>query len=173
MTTPVVEPTYKSCRHLCWAVSVIRRKRHVFQMRSPIPWYQEVACHYFACALPSYDERLALWDVRSVATPLKELPLGGGIWRLKWHPRSVGLLAAACMHNHFALVDARLGSGEPMEVVERYKGHASLAYGVDWCRKIAKETFSDSSTTFTCTLASCSFYDHSMHVWNAQLHQNC
>ena len=101
-----------------------------------------------------------------MTTPLKDLPLGGGIWRVKWHPSSPGLLAAACMHNHFVVVDTHVGTGGPMEVVGGYKGHASLAYGVDWCRERASE-----DKHVTGTLASCSFYDHSMHLWNTTLTQ--
>jgi diphthamide biosynthesis protein 7 len=103
-----------------------------------------------------------MWDVRNMTAPLKDLPLGGGIWRIKWHPDIPGLLATACMHNHFAVVDAHVGSGGPMERVGEYRGHTSLAYGVDWC-KMRGET---KDNKITSTLASCSFYDHSMQLWN-------
>ena len=143
--------------------------------------------------ISSYDERLALWDTRNMATPLKDLPLGGGIWRIKWCPQEEeeaasegGLLATACMHRHFALLETHLESGRPVEVVGEYKHHNSLAYGIDWCRKRWREEEevegeeervrpeeevggASGGGMRTFTLASCSFYDHSMHVWSAAL----
>ena len=119
------------------------------------------AGHSHLLASGSYDECFALWDVRHMATPIKELSLGGGIWRIKWNTDFPSLAAAACMHNHFAVVDAHLGTGAPVEVVTEYREHTSLAYGIDWCRKYKTK---NSSGVFT--LASCSFYDHSMHLWS-------
>ena len=170
----------------------------------------------------SYDESLALWDVRKMTTPLKDKPLGGGVWRIKWHPAHPSLAATACMHNHFNVLDTHLESARDVEVVKCYEGHESLAYGVDWCREGVNgdsgrggredggmSEHKDGGTSgyeaggmsgrkdggtsgyeaggmsryedgelnssgredgeIGCkrvfTLASCSFYDHSMHLW--------
>ena len=36
--------------------------------------------------------------------PLLEHHLGGGVWRLKWHPKFNNVFVAACMHNGFHIV---------------------------------------------------------------------
>jgi len=67
------------------------------------------------------------------------------------------------MHGGFKVV--RLGEdilslssdNEGCEIVKSFDGHASLAYGADWSR--SPETVERS------LIASCSFYDHAMHVW--------
>ncbi len=103
----------------------------------------------------SYDEVLLLWDTRNMSKPLKEAGLGGGIWRVKWNSEQSDLLATACMHNGFQLVQCHVTSAREPEVVCMYEEHKSLAYGIDWAP----------SDDGRVTLASCSFYDHSMHLW--------
>ncbi len=63
---------------------------------------------------------------------------------------------------------------EPMAVVHSYTEHQSLAYGVDWCRAETgrggsqrEDSCQSSSELTSALLASCSFYDHSLHVWTA------
>lgn len=73
------------------------------------------------------------------------------------------------MHDGFKVVDLseRLVEGRDWDLLQpedavvatRFDEHGSLAYGVDWCR--AKDA--DGSTI----VASCSFYDHQMHLWRA------
>lgn len=58
--------------------------------------------------------------------------------------------------------------GEPMTVVCSYAEHQSLAYGVDWCR-MGRWKKDGPRSDPDLTLASCSFYDHSLHVWTAQM----
>ncbi|XP_056231619.1 diphthine methyltransferase [Seriola aureovittata] len=181
-------------------------------------------------ATGSYDEQVLLWDGRNMRQPLSESAMGGGVWRLKWHPTHQHLLLAACMHNDFHILhcqQALEGSGGACPVVASYILHNSLAYGADWsqlsldhpapCSPHAtepKESLTESrghvriqyesptasfdtsleddagqyipesiaapSTTpaagpalnpdhdapsLTCLLASCSFYDHMLHVW--------
>ncbi|XP_057861105.1 uncharacterized protein LOC131069599 isoform X2 [Cryptomeria japonica] len=79
----------------------------------------------------SYDECLRLWDLRLMERPVMQesIGLGGGVWKLKFHPSIGNLVLAACMHNGFAVV--RL-TNDGMKIVDEYKGHDSLAYGADW-----------------------------------------
>lgn len=115
----------------------------------------------------SYDENLRLWDMRMGTRPVMklEMGLGGGVWRLKWHPLDRGLVLAACMHNGFVLVRV---DGDAMEVVEEYKGHESLAYGADWyqgtwCNSEPERPVEKNSVRSLA--ATCSFYDKALHVW--------
>ncbi|CAM6080043.1 unnamed protein product, partial [Sphagnum tenellum] len=119
----------------------------------------------------SYDENIRLWDKRMMQSPVMrfELGLGGGVWRLKWHPFDEGLILAACMHNGFAVIRA---DGHDMQVIESYNRHASLAYGADWYKgqwgesdDEAAHQASDNSGTMRSLVATCSFYDKALHVW--------
>ncbi len=115
-----------------------------------------------------------------MTTPLQATSLGGGIWRIKWNPFLPDLAAAACMHNHFCILSTHLDSAHPVEVVSVYKNHTSLAYGIDWCRESGKVSQEDAemkgsgmkgSGSGVSVLASCSFYDHSLHIWNTSFLQ--
>ncbi|KAJ8413823.1 hypothetical protein AAFF_G00064210 [Aldrovandia affinis] len=177
-------------------------------------------------ATGSYDEQVLLWDGRCLRQPLSESPLGGGVWRLKWHPTHEHLLLAACMHNDFHILhcqQALEGGGGACPVVASYILHNSLAYGADWSRlapggpppsspqeRAAKAgtrtecgghlriqyesptasfdtsledeagryipenspplaaqppTPAEDTPSLSCLLATCSFYDHMLHVW--------
>ena len=96
-----------------------------------------------------------------MARPLKDCNVGGGVWRIKWSPLNSDLAATACMHNGFHIVRGNLKSGDPLEVVSSYSEHKSLAYGIDWCQLAA-------APKDQLTLASCSFYDHSLHIWRCK-----
>lgn len=73
------------------------------------------------------------------------------------------------MHDGFKVVELSQRAVEGREwdtlrpedaiVVTRFDGHDSLAYGVDWCRSKEEEGSS--------LVVSCSFYDHTMHLWRA------
>jgi diphthamide biosynthesis protein 7 len=54
----------------------------------------------------SYDEYIRLWDKRAIRRPLQELSLGGGVWRLRWHPERPTALIAACMYGGCRVLEA-------------------------------------------------------------------
>ncbi|EFJ38328.1 hypothetical protein SELMODRAFT_75309 [Selaginella moellendorffii] len=110
-------------------------------------------------ATGSYDERLRLWDVRMAHRPFAthKIGLGGGVWRLKWHPVDKGTLVAACMHSGFAIVAVDEQRDVGVGVVKEYKEHKSLAYGVDWSK----------NNESLPLVASCSFYDNALHLWRS------
>nr|XP_026696154.1 diphthine methyltransferase-like isoform X1 [Ciona intestinalis] len=108
-------------------------------------------------ATGGYDEHVRIWDVRAMRPkPLTNLNVNGGVWRVKWHPKLKDVLAVACMHNgcfilHQDQVSLNLCSRA------HYTNHQSLAYGIDWC-------YLENSVSHF--LASCSFYDHKLCLWN-------
>ena len=85
----------------------------------------------------SYDECIRLWDVRVLARPMAvcQVAMGGGVWRVKWHPQRADVLLAACMHGGAAVVQLSEGEAEGGmrgSGGERYDGHQSMVYGADW-----------------------------------------
>lgn len=108
----------------------------------------------------SYDEYLRVWDLRSISKPVNETStcLGGGVWRIKYHPFVSGLVLAACMHNGFSIVKI---NGDKTEVIETYSKHESLAYGADWHRDVSFHEGKRNSTL----VATCSFYDQLLRIW--------
>ncbi|WVW80033.1 hypothetical protein I302_102006 [Kwoniella bestiolae CBS 10118] len=121
-------------------------------------------------AVGSYDEILRIFDTRSPLTPLTTIHLGGGIWRTKFHPSSERKkhILNACMHDNFKIVNlpnsiinlqSSSNSDEGRgEIITTFEDHESLAYGVDWSRL-------PSDSCGETLVASCSFYDHAMHLW--------
>lgn len=111
-------------------------------------------------AVGSYDNTLSLFDVRNPLNPLGEVDVGGGAWRVKWHPSSSRKddLLAACMHDGVKVVRFDNADCLNIQIVQRFDAHASMAYGIDW-------SFDSSQGTHT-TVASCSFYDHICCIWD-------
>ncbi|SPO21926.1 uncharacterized protein UTRI_01913_B [Ustilago trichophora] len=124
-------------------------------------------------AVGSYDSYLRLFDARMPARPLSETNVGGGVWRVKWHPEDSERLLVGCMHDGFKVL--QLGElaaeevgmaelrGREFDVVTRFDEHESLAYGCDWDRGTQEEQDGQGRRVY-----SCSFYDATMHVWDSQ-----
>lgn len=113
-------------------------------------------------AVGSYDESVSIWDCRSTGrNALSEVKVGGGIWRIKWHPTNDNLLLAACMYSGFHLLNYNADSqqiglkGQTFGFPQHETG--KLAYGADWFR-------SNDKTKFTAAL--CSFYDSMCSCWS-------
>ncbi|KAJ2359140.1 hypothetical protein GGF43_000306 [Coemansia sp. RSA 2618] len=104
-------------------------------------------------ATGSYDENVFIWDTRNMRAPVKEFNVGGGVWRLKWHPRVSDRLLVGAMYNGFHVLDT---GGTGIELSASFMQHTSIAYGADWCQS------PDDSDELVGT---CSFYDHMVHVW--------
>ncbi|EED79573.1 predicted protein [Postia placenta Mad-698-R] len=125
-------------------------------------------------AVGSYDNTVRLFDARKPLTPLTQAEVGGGAWRVKWHPSPTRQndLLVACMHDGFKVVRFNFnGTGnvdlaayneahpQQWEITTRFDEHESLAYGVDW--SYAGEGGAEDDTL----IASCSFYDHALQLW--------
>jgi diphthamide biosynthesis protein 7 len=120
-------------------------------------------------AVGSYNSTLTLLDPRYPSRPLIDpIDIGGGAWRVKWHPsaeRSNDILVA-CMHDGFKVV--RLGTEAEggavsvvgSELLTRFDGHESLAYGADW-------SYATKATGGETLVGSASFYDHLVQLWSA------
>ena len=117
-------------------------------------------------AVGSYDNTVRLFDTRKPPVPLTQVDVGGGAWRVKWHPSPARKndLLVACMHDGFKVVrfncvgNASSSSDDQWQVVKRFDEHESLAYGVDW-------SFAEPRKGEDTLIASCSFYDHALHLW--------
>ncbi|CAL1695839.1 unnamed protein product [Somion occarium] len=116
-------------------------------------------------AVGSYDNTVRLFDARKPLTPLTQVDVGGGAWRVKWHPskKRKDDLLVACMHNgckviHFNLTGNGLAEGG--EVIQHFDKHKSMAYGADW-------SYTEENTNQETLVASCSFYDHVLYTWRA------
>ena len=119
----------------------------------------------------SYDATVRIFDTRKPLVPVTQANVGGGAWRVKWHPNSERCrdLLVACMHDGFKVVrfsssvmaseDNHSNDGQEWEVIKHFDAHESLAYGVDWAHGDTGHTAGDT------LIASCSFYDHVLYTW--------
>lgn len=107
----------------------------------------------------SYDESIRVWDARNAARPVASLELatGGGVWRLKWHPRDTRVVLCALMYRGFGIARVDVPSSE-LSMAGYYEEHGKdmLAYGADWRADGAM-------------VATCSFYDRLLHVWTPEV----
>ncbi|XP_006817686.1 diphthine methyltransferase-like [Saccoglossus kowalevskii] len=147
------------CKLKCWDTrtacdaAVLVSKRHEMGVCS----IHSNRCRENILSTGSYDEHILLWDTRQMRHPMSSTLIGGGVWRLKWHPVNGVWLLAACMHNGYHILDCNDDSN--VSIMKSYHGHNSLAYGVDWYQKVGSSSYPNN------IVSSCSFYDHSLQVW--------
>lgn len=120
-------------------------------------------------AVGSYDSTVRLFDTRKPLVPVTQVDVGGGAWRVKWHPSPTRKndLLVACMHDGFKIVRFNSGEGDKFapadmlwKIMQLFDKHTSLAYGVDW-------SFVQDKDSDDTLVASCSFYDHTLQLWRA------
>lgn len=125
-------------------------------------------------AAGSYDETMALLDLRFVATGSSSSsprllyhsdPLGGGLWKIKWHPSNDTRLLVAAMHGGCRVVDLEVAKEEEearmnLHIHQHFTHHQSMAYGADWL------VHSSPRRRNIQAAVSCSFYDQAMYLWN-------
>lgn len=126
----------------------------------------------YMVACGSYDETIALLDLRQVSECQPKAicqsdPLGGGMWRIKWHPLDDNRMLLGAMHGGCRVV--KLDGLESLEeenlsmglhVEQKFTNHKSMAYGADWlvCKRQGSKGWFQAAV-------SCSFYDRAMYLW--------
>uniref|UniRef100_A0A182LZR2 methylated diphthine methylhydrolase n=1 Tax=Anopheles culicifacies TaxID=139723 RepID=A0A182LZR2_9DIPT len=105
----------------------------------------------------SYDENVRLFDERQLKGNIAELPLQGGVWRLRSNPqREPRKILCGCMYHNFSVV--QLTPDDSFELVGEYGEHESICYGCDWQR------VGENYHTGKQIIATCSFYDHKLCI---------
>ncbi|KAJ2586869.1 hypothetical protein H4R99_008329, partial [Coemansia sp. RSA 1722] len=120
-------------------------------------------------ATGGYDDAVMVWDTRMMRRPLAETNVGGGVWRLKWHPTEPTQLLVSAMYNGFHILDVSVdglssADSSPLpqdaavsiDLCTSFMEHKSIAYGADWC-----QTPPGPSEDKGWLVGTCSFYDHS------------
>lgn len=145
-----------------------------------------ISCHpslSHVFAVGSYDEKVRIYDHRKIDEPLSKVSVGGGVWRIKWHPSCwqvstnngddrdsmgtvcSGKILVAAMHGGCRILDIpalqcyelNTTISDDARVIAEFTAHESMAYGSDWL------WFGPSVND---SVASCSFYDRQAFMWN-------
>jgi WD40 repeat protein len=133
-------------------------------------------------AIGSYDESLAVWDIRALSgrrsQPLSSISrIGGGVWRIKKCPNpdetsSKVRLLAACMHAGWRCIDVDLTqSGDQMlQRIAAFDYPSSEAVKDD-STKAFPHNLPSALAYGACWLSSewaagCSFYDNTVSCWH-------
>ena len=114
--------------------------------------------HEYLIATGSYDENVRLWDRRNLKKIINEYSVGGGVWRLRWHPKLTNYILCAAMHNGFSVL--KLDEKDQLKSYSTFTDHESLAYGCDW--NINNNELDD-------LIVSCSFYDKKVCSWTFKI----
>ncbi|KAG5221894.1 WD-40 repeat-containing protein [Salix suchowensis] len=66
----------------------------------------------------SYDTSVRLYDSRKAVAPVGTADVGGGVWRVKWHPSPLRAddLLVACMHDGFKVLHFDGADKAPMQL---------------------------------------------------------
>jgi diphthine methyl ester acylhydrolase len=118
----------------------------------------------------SYDDTIRLYTINPSTMQRRlilDLPLGGGVWRLKLMDEYDGtnkhhfIILASCMHAGARILrvayDTSFNTGWTMEVIGRFeKGHDSMVYCCDFRREEGEGEYMVVST---------SFYDKKICTW--------
>jgi len=157
------------CKMKLWDVRTTVRPIHNIQSTEAgltAVAYHPTLEHIFASG--SYDESISIWDMRKLnsRTPLQKMDnVGGGIWRLRWHPYHESRILVGAMHGGARILNlSRLESssqnGENDVFITKdpisFTAHQSMTYGADWiyCADCNIEA-----------AATCSFYDRQAFIW--------
>jgi len=119
----------------------------------------------------SYDESVRIWDMRKLSSGESQIPMasvnvGGGVWRIKWHPTNKGRILVGAMHGGCRVIDAPQlvtnnshDDDQKVSIIKEFTEHESMAYGADWLHTAGRYE----------AAASCSFYDRQTFIWDASM----
>jgi len=119
-------------------------------------------------AVGSYDEVIRLYDIRMLGgEPVCRVNVGGGVWRIRWHPTKNGRMLVGAMHGGCRIVNFKAltninslfdtdRDSLSAEIESEFTDHNSMAYGADWLVR------DGGSPEYA---ASCSFYDRRVCMW--------
>lgn len=166
------------CKLKGWDISRGSNSKPVFQVGQDefeagvtcLSWHPNSSLHPYTFASGSYDEGIRIWDLRQMNRPLLKSKLdscGGGVWRMKWHPKCPEKLLVGAMHGGCRILeipslsphtfssnstsDLQEKDEYKIKIAKSFTLHESMAYGADWLtNNIA---------------ASCSFYDQQAFMW--------
>ncbi|KAI0566981.1 WD40 repeat containing protein [Gracilaria domingensis] len=103
-----------------------------------------------------YNDTVRIWDVRSLRRCVEERNVGGGVWRLRFHPRHSEYVLVAAMYDGCKAL--RLVDGSHLQVVAEFEAHESIAYGASWLSSLDSE--------HELVAITGSFYDCAVHIWS-------
>jgi diphthine methyl ester acylhydrolase len=115
----------------------------------------------------SYDEHIRVWDYRNVSKPMNTIKTAGGVWRLKRRsgPKQSSYLASANMQGGCSIIKLDSSYNLVTSVNLRDKRiDDCLVYGVDFL----EQPLVIDETTCECVLASSSFYDNNISIWQTR-----
>ena len=111
-------------------------------------------------AVGSYDEVVRLYDVRTLKEPLGRVNVGGGVWRIRWHPSHQGRMLVGAMHGGCRIVN--MDDFAKPRIESQFTKHESMAYGADWIGEGSGGKYGFKHGEYA---ASCSFYDRRVCLW--------
>lgn len=98
--------------------------------------------------------------------PIWKVHVGGGVWRIKWHPTdkidesATNKLLVASMHGGCRVIECCIDQKNAYaNIISSFTEHKSMAYGSDWI------CFQSQGRTREAA-ASCSFYDRKAFIWD-------
>lgn len=108
-----------------------------------------------------YDDMLKMWDLRHMRNAVEEVNVGGGVWRIQWHPRRKDVALVAAMYDGAKVV--KVGEEGMIDVVAEYKKHESIVYGAMWLGKLEERE------TNKLIAVTSSFYDQAVKLWTVDV----
>lgn len=103
----------------------------------------------------SYDEYLRIFDTRNWRTPVTDLQLFGGVWRIKPSKCDRNVLLCACMYKNFSVCRVN-DERNALKLVAEFNEHESICYGADW----APNRLCNGGQV----MITCSFYDKKLCI---------